>query len=97
MFIDEALFKSVPRNALSNKTGMQFISEVPGLELDDFRQIVTIGSADVVIAEKLKLDLNAPVAFVKRYISDVNHRLIFTGETTYRGDVFFMSMRVNPK
>jgi GntR family transcriptional regulator len=97
MFIDEALFKIGPRNVLANKTGLQFISEVPGLELDDFRQIVTIGSADIVIAEKLKLDLNAPVAFVKRYVSDSNHRLIFTGETIYRGDVFFMSMRVNPK
>jgi GntR family transcriptional regulator len=97
MFIDEALFKRVPRNALASKTGLQFISEVPGLKLADFRQIVTIGSADVIIAEKLRLDLNAPVAFVRRYVSDKNNRLVFTGETTYRGDVFFLSMRVNPE
>jgi GntR family transcriptional regulator len=87
----------VPRNTLASKTGLQFISDVPGLKLADFRQVVTIGSADVMIAEKLKLDLNAPVAFVRRYISDKNNRLVFTGETTYRGDVLFLSMRLSPE
>jgi GntR family transcriptional regulator len=97
MFIDEHLFKKVPRNALATKTGLQFISEVPGLKLADFRQVLTIGAADMVTAEKLNLELNAPVAFVRRHVSDKSNRLVFTGESIYRGDVFWLSMRVNPE
>src|SRR5580704_11186756 len=31
MYIDETVFKRVPRNAIAHKTGLQFLSEVPGL------------------------------------------------------------------
>jgi GntR family transcriptional regulator len=96
MYIDEAVFKRVPRNSIANKTGLQFLSEVPGLELADLRQTLTIGTADMVTAEKLNLGLNAPVAFMRRYAFDKNNLLVFTGETIYRGDVFWLSMKLKP-
>jgi GntR family transcriptional regulator len=96
MYIDEEVFKRVPRNSIASKTGLQFLSEVPGLELMDFRQTLTLGSADMMIAEKLNLELNAPVAFMRRYAFDKNNRLVFTGETIYRGDVFWLSMKLKP-
>jgi GntR family transcriptional regulator len=97
MYIDSTVFKHVPKNAISTKTGLQFLSEVPGLELGDFRQTLTIGAADMVTAEMLNLDLNAPVAFMRRYAFDKDNRLVFTGETIYRGDVFWLSMKLKPE
>jgi GntR family transcriptional regulator len=97
MFIEESLFARVPRNSLASKTGLQFISEIPGLKLADFRQMITIGTADVETAAKLELDMNAPVAVVRRYATDTANRLVFSGESIYRGDVFLISMRVNPE
>jgi GntR family transcriptional regulator len=97
MYIDTNVFKHVPRNSIAHKTGLQFLAEVPGLELQDFRQTLTIGSADFETADKLNLDLNAPVAFMRRYAFDKSNRLVFTGETIYRGDVFWLSMKLKPE
>jgi len=96
MYIDEDVFKKMPGSSLASKTGLQFLSEVPGLKLADIRQTLTIGTADVLTAELLKLDINAPVAFMRRYAFDTDNRLIFTGETIYRGDVFWLSMKLKP-
>ena len=38
---------------------------------------------------QLNLELNAPVAYVRRYATDTDNRLVFCGEIIYRGDVFF--------
>jgi GntR family transcriptional regulator len=97
MYIDESLFKRVPRNSIASRTGLQFLAEVPGLELADSRQTLTIGTADMVTAEKLSLELNAPVAFMRRYIFDKKNLLVFTGESIYRGDVFLLSMKLKPE
>ena len=97
MFIEESLFARVPRAELAKKTSLQLISEIPDLKLADVRQTVTIGIADVETAEKLNLELSAPVAYVRRYATDSSNRLVFAGESIYRGDVFFLSMRVDPK
>jgi GntR family transcriptional regulator len=97
MYIDSAVFKHVAPGSIASMTGLQFLSQVPGLELADFRQTLTIGSADMFTAEMLNLDLNAPLAFMRRYAFDKNNRLIFTGETIYRGDVFWLSMKLKPE
>ena len=94
MYIDESVFRRVPAKTLAEKTGLQFLSEVPGLDLADFRQVLTLGSADMMTAEGLHLGLNAPVAFMRRYAYDKNNLLVFTGETIYRGDVFYLSMKL---
>ena len=96
MYIDEEVFKRMPGSMLASKTGLQFLSEVPGLELADIRQTLTIGTADVFTAELLRLEINAPVAFMRRHAFDKDNRLIFTGETIYRGDVFWLSMKLKP-
>jgi GntR family transcriptional regulator len=97
MFIEESLFARVPRNTLGTKTGLKFISEIPGLKIKDLRQTVLIGTADFEISEKLHLELNAPVAFVRRFATDTDNRLVFSGESIYRGDVFWLSMRLDPR
>jgi GntR family transcriptional regulator len=95
LFIAESLFARAQPDALAKKTSLQFISEIPGLKLAALRQVVTIGLADVEIAEKLNLDLNAPVAIVHRYASDADNHLIFACESIYRGDVFCLNADID--
>jgi hypothetical protein len=33
---------------------------------------------------------------MRRYAFDKTNRLVFTGETIYRGDVFWLSMKLKP-
>ncbi len=94
IYIDEALCKRVPRATIATKKGLQLLSEVRGPEIGDARQILTIGAADIVTAEMRNMDWNAPVAFMRRYASDKKGSLIFMGETVYRGDVVWLSMKL---
>ncbi|MEJ0042645.1 MAG: GntR family transcriptional regulator [Rhizomicrobium sp.] len=94
VYIDEALCKRVPRQTIETRTGLQILNEIPGLEIGDVRQILTIGAADMVMAEMLDLELNAPIAFMRRYAQDSKGRLIFAAETIYRGDVVWLSMKL---
>ncbi len=79
---------------IETRTGLQILNEIPGLEIGDVRQILTIGAADMVMAEMLDLELNAPIAFMRRYAQDSKGRLIFAAETIYRGDVVWLSMKL---
>lgn len=97
IFIEESLLAQLPRDEVPKNTILQLISDLPNLKLAGLRQTVTIGTADVETAEKLNLDLNAPVAYVRRYATDTANRLVFAGESIYRGDVFWLSMRVDPE
>ena len=47
-------------------------ARIPGLKLADIHQTVTVGTCDVDTAEKLNLELNAPVVFVRRYATDAS-------------------------
>uniref|UniRef100_UPI0013D7DADF UTRA domain-containing protein n=1 Tax=Acinetobacter nosocomialis TaxID=106654 RepID=UPI0013D7DADF len=60
---------------------------VPGLEIRDARQTLTIGTADVETAEALSLSLNAPVALVHRRAVDADGVCVLVAEGVYRGDV----------
>lgn len=94
VYIDEVLCKRVSRHTINTRTGLQILNEIPELKIGDVRQIMTIGTADMVTADLLQLELNAPVAFVRRYAQDKEGRLIFVAETTYRGDVVWLSMKL---
>ncbi len=87
IYLDERLYRRVPKSALTNKMSLQFLTEIPGLDVADARQILTISEANVRIAELLGVPLNAPVAFVQRFAVDRSGGLVMLTEGTYRGDV----------
>jgi len=59
----------------------------PRLRLEKMRQTIRIGSADLETARLLGIEVNAPIAIVKRIVSDTKGRIIYWGSGHYRGDL----------
>lgn len=93
LFILEALIDKIPRADLTSKPALKIITDVPGLEIGDVEQIMTVGSADMEAAAILKLPLNAPVANVDRYVVDKDGVLVLCARNIYRGDVVRLSIK----
>lgn len=94
LYIDERLSGRIPKKALTTKTALRLVADIPGLKIKDARQTLTIGTADVETAGQLETPLNAPVAFVYRSVVDQAGCLVFIGEGIYRGDVVRIDMNL---
>lgn len=84
-YIDERL--RIPQKDFETKSVLRMIHDVPGLEIVDARQTLTISTADMETAALLKLSINAPVAVIRRWAVDRAGTLVYIGEGIYRGDV----------
>jgi len=94
LYIDYDLKKSVNRRDLTSKTALRLISDLLGSEIADAQHTMTIGTADVVLAEALQLSVNAPVAYVRREVVDKQGRLVLVSDGIYRGDVIRLSVKL---
>lgn len=87
LYIDERLSDRITRNDLETKTALRLVSDVPGVEIIDAQQTLTIRSADMDMAKALDIAINAPVAFVYRRAVDQTGTAVLVAEGVYRGDV----------
>ncbi|MCP5145956.1 MAG: UTRA domain-containing protein, partial [Gammaproteobacteria bacterium] len=94
VYIDESICERLPRTALSTTTALRLINDVRGLTIGDVRQTMTIGQADVMIAEMLDIHLNAPIALVTRSATDTQGRIIMISDGVYRGDQVRIEMKL---
>ncbi len=94
VFIDDRLTSRIPAAAYSSKSALRLVHDIPGLEIVDARQTLTIGTADMETAELLHTPINAPVAIVHRSAVDRDGRLVFVGEGIYRGDVVRVDIKL---
>src|SRR5690606_12519632 len=62
VFISERWANEIPRAAFSNKTALKLVTDIPGLEISDVEQVMTIDGADIEASNALKIPLNSPVA-----------------------------------
>ena len=85
--ISEGLMDRIRKKDLETKTSLRLISDVPGVEVANVRQVMTIGMADAETAAALQIAINAPVAFVYRRAIDQHGILVLAAEGIYRGDV----------
>src|SRR3546814_11991560 len=67
---------------------------MPGLEIADARQTLTIGTADMETARALSMPLNAPVAFVHRRACDRDGVALLIADGIYRGDVVRLDVKL---
>lgn len=93
-YLDEALCKRVKREDLETKTALSLLSSIRGVKLEDVRQTLTIGAADVVTAKELGVPLNAPVAYVHRSAVDSTGKLVMVSDGTYRGDIVRLDIKL---
>ena len=66
---------------------LSLVASIPGMSIADARQTLTIGSADVEVAERLGMPLNGPVAHVSRAAVDAAGTVVLVADGTYRGDL----------
>ncbi len=88
IFIDERLRDKISLEDVKTKTALRLVHDIPGIEISDAQQTLTIGSADMDIADALGVSLNAPVAFVHRRAVDSNGTTVLVAEGIYRGEWF---------
>jgi GntR family transcriptional regulator len=86
VYVDERLWRKIRARDLVTRTAFNLVASLPGVEVADARQTVTVGSADLETAEHLGVSLNAPVAHVKRLLLDEQGTLILVAYGIYRGD-----------
>ena len=94
LHIAEYLRDRISQHDLETKTALRLISEVPGVDIADARQTLTVGSADVETAKALTIPLDAPVAFVHRQAVDQRGVLVLSAKGIYRGDVVRFNVKL---
>ncbi len=94
IYIDDRLGRSLSKKVLETKTALRLIADIPGVKVQDARQTLTIGTADVETAEALNVPLNAPIACVHRSVVDSTGCLVLIGEGFYRGDQVRIDMKL---
>lgn len=93
VFISERWADKIPRTAFSTKTALKLVADIDGLSIGDVEQIMTISVADLNASTALHISLNAPVAHIKRYVTDSAGKLVLFARNTYRGDVVRLSIK----
>jgi len=87
VYLDARWWPKVEQADLTTKTALSLVASLPGIVIADARQTLTIGSADVEVAEQLGMPLNAPVAHVSRVAVDAQGVVVLVADGTYRGDL----------
>lgn len=83
--IDAEIFASEPERFRA-ETVIPLLTTMPSVKIVTARQVLTISTADLEIAQLLGIGVNAPVAEVRRVFTGPKRRVIYLGEVTYRGD-----------
>ncbi len=94
VYVDAELARKVPKLAFTTQTAMRLAASLPGVEIADARQTLTVASADVEAAAALEVPLNAPVAHVHRSVVDQHGRLVLAAFGIYRGDVVRVDVKL---
>lgn len=94
VYIDERICGRIPKKAFETKTSMRILRDLPGLEIAEAHQSLTLGAADPQTAELLQIPLNAPIAYVTRSAVDKSGCVVFVGKGIYRGDVVRLDIKL---
>jgi GntR family transcriptional regulator len=94
IYLDERVFRLIPKSRFAKFGTPQLLESVPGLEIADAHQVLTITTADVEMAGLLNIPLNAPIARIYRTATDVDGTLIWVGDGFYRGDLVRLDLKL---
>jgi GntR family transcriptional regulator len=95
IYLDERIFRRFPRR-FRNHTVIPILNDLKDPAIEQARQTLTIGTADLEVAKFLKIPLNSPVAEVRRVFTIADGTVIYLGEVTYRGDFVRIDMDLRP-
>ncbi len=95
IYLDADIFAKQPEN-FRNQTVIPLLLNMPSVKIVTARQVLTISSADLEVAKHLLINVNAPVAEVRRVFTGPKRKIIYLAEVTYRGDFIHMDMDLKP-
>lgn len=95
IYLDDAVFSMAP-GRFRTETVIPVLLDLPGVEIAQARQTLTISTADLEAAERLGVPLNSPVALVRRVFTARDGTVLYLGEVTYRGDYIHLEMDLRP-
>ena len=91
IWLDARIFQRAPKR-FRHETVIPLLESMPGVEIAKARQTLTISSADVETAEKLRVPVNSPIAEVRRVFNAPDATVIYLAEVIYRGDFIRLEM-----
>lgn len=95
IYLDERIFNRSPKR-FRTEVVIPLLTGMARVKIAEAHQVLTIGAADMEVANLLKLPLNAPVAEVLRTFTDDKGTLIYVAHATYRGDAIRLEMDLKP-
>ena len=95
IYLDERVFRKAPAR-FRRHTVVPVLLDLPGVHIAQARQTLSIGTADVEVAGLIGMQVNAPVAEVRRVCRDASGTVIYLAEVTYRGDYIHLEMDLIP-
>ncbi|WP_088141034.1 GntR family transcriptional regulator [Achromobacter xylosoxidans] len=95
IYLDAVIFAKHPAR-FRKETVIPILMGMSSVDIVSARQVLTISTADVEVARHLGINVNAPVAEVRRVFTGPERRVIYLGEVTYRGDFVRMEIDLKP-
>ncbi len=95
LYLDERIFRRAPLE-FRTKTVIPLLHNMPDVHIDIAHQVLTIGTADMEVAQMLGVPVGSPVAEVRRIFKDPHGIVIYLANVTYRGDSIRIEMDLKP-
>jgi GntR family transcriptional regulator len=95
LYLDERIFRRAP-DEFRTKTVIPILRKMPDVHIESAKQVLTIGTADMEIAQMLEIPMGSPVAEVRRIFKDPQGTVIYLANVTYRGDAIRIEMDLKP-
>ena len=95
LYLDERIFRRAPEE-FRTKTVIPLLHSMPGVHIKTAHQVLTIGTADMEIAQMLDIAVGAPVVEVRRIFQDKEGTVIYLANVIYRGDSVRIEMDLKP-
>ncbi len=91
IYLDSRVFRLAPAR-FRNETVIPLLRNLRGVEIAKAVQTLTVGTADMEVAERLGIPVNSPVANVRRVFAGADGTVIYLGEVIYRGDFIHLEI-----
>lgn len=94
VFIEETVAALVDPQNFFEVTAMRLLSDLDQVQITDAKQILTIGTADLELSDRLNLAIGAPIVNVLRLAVDQHGTLVLAARGAYRGDRVRIDMKL---
>ena len=92
VYLAQDIYVQLSPTDLVEKTTLQLLIDLPGVDVKAVKQSLTIETADIHIAERLNISINSPVAVVLRYMMGEEGRILAISEGRYPGEMVRLDM-----